>query len=66
MDFYFSNIFFWGIDDLEGLIFGSKVGFKLPFGMSLIFDLGQVYYDANLSDDKKEMINIGLDYGISF
>ena len=42
------------------------MGFKLPFGMSLIFDVGQVYYDANLSNDKKEMINIGLDYGISF
>ena len=66
MDFYLSNIFFWGTDDLEGLLFGSKVGFKLPFGMSLIFDVGQVYYDANLSDDKKEMINIGLDFGISF
>ena len=66
MDFYLSNIFFWGENDLEGLIFGYKFGVKLPVGMSLIFDLGQVYYDANLSNDKKEMINAGVDFGISF
>ena len=66
MDFYLSNIFFWGADDLEGFIFGHKFGIKLPAGMSLIFDVGQVYYDSKLSNDKKEMINVGIDFGISF
>ena len=43
-----------------------KFGIKLPAGMSLIFDVGQVYYDSKLSNDKKEMINVGIDFGISF
>ena len=66
IDFYLSNMFFWTIDDQDKLSFGCSMGFELPFGMSLKFDLGKVYYDSNLDGNKNSVLNSGMELGVSF
>ncbi len=66
IDFYISNVFFLESEDREEFIFGTNMLFDLRSGMSLKLDFSQVYYDANLDGDKEDIINIGIDYGVSF
>jgi len=65
LDFYLYNMFFWGADDRDKFSYGVSMGFKLPASMSLILDLGQVYYDYSLNGDEYQMFNSGLTLGIS-
>ena len=65
IDFYLSDIFFIGTKDVQEFVLGMNMGIKLPFSMSLIFDLTQVYYDSNLDGNKNEMMNVGINFGIN-
>ena len=65
MIFYLSDIFFIGTKDVQEFVLGMNMGIKLPFSMSLIFDLTQVYYDSNLDGNKNEMMNVGINFGIN-
>ena len=65
MNFYLSNIFFENFSDKERQTLGMNLGIKLPYRLSLIFDVAQVYYDLNLKDNNlDQMINntIGIKY----
>ena len=65
MNFYLSNIFFENFSDKERQTLGMNLGIKLPYRLSLIFDLAQVYYDLNLKDNNlDQMINttLGIKY----
>ena len=65
INLYFSNNFFIDISDKERMTFGLKAGIDLPLRLSLIIDVGQVYYDLNLQDNElNQMINssFGLKY----
>ena len=65
INLYFSNNFFIDISDKERMTFGLKTGIDLPLRLSLIIDVGQVYYDLNLQDNElNQMINssFGLKY----
>ena len=66
LDFYLSNIFFWSADDIDKMLYGLKMGFKLPFELLLIFDVGQVFYDYNLINDKRKMMNAGIEIKMDF
>ena len=66
LDFYFSNVFFWSADDLDKMLYGIKMGFKLPLDLLLVFDLNQVFYDYNLINDKEKMINAGIEIKMDF
>ena len=47
--------------------FGLNLGVDLPLRLSLILDIGQVYYDSNLSNNVIDsMINLGLDIKYKF
>ena len=45
--FYYSNIFFTNFSDSNRMNYGIKAKVILPMRLSLIIDLGQVYYDSN-------------------
>ena len=66
LDFYLSNVFFWSADDLDKMLYGIKMGFKLPLDLLLVFDLNQVFYDYNLINDKEKMINAGIEIKMDF
>ena len=62
---YYSNLFFTKLSDKERMTFGLNVGIELPLRLSLIIDVGQLYYDLNLTDNNlDQMINtsIGIKY----
>ena len=63
---YLSNIFFWGIEDNDKLIFGLDIGFKLTDRMNLIFNLNQLYFDSNLNGTFNGSTNVGVDFGVTF
>ena len=47
------------------MTFGLKTGVDLPLRLSLIIDVGQVYYDLNLQDNElNQMIN--TNFGIKY
>ena len=53
--------------DQERMILGFKTGIKLPFRLSLIIDLSQLYYDSNLADNLIDsMLNVGIDIKYNF
>ena len=66
LDIYLTNVFFWTTDDIDKMLYGVKMGFKLPFKLSLILDVGQVFYDYNLINDKKKMMNAGIEIKMDF
>ena len=66
LDGYLSNIFFWSVDDTHQMNFGCKTGFDLPGGLSLIFDMNQLYYDYNLNGDMNGSLNLGIDLKMEF
>tara|TARA_Y100001970_G_C14258735_1_gene877764 strand:- start:13278 stop:15203 length:1926 start_codon:yes stop_codon:yes gene_type:complete len=66
IDFYLRNTFFWSADDLDKMLYGAKIGFKLPMDLSLVLDFGQVCYDYNLINDIKEMFNAGIEIKMNF
>ena len=66
LDFYISNVFFLDADDKDEYIFGFNMTLDLSRGMSLIFDVAQVYYDSNLDGNKNSVLNSGLELGVNF
>jgi len=66
LDLYLSNIFFWGIEDNDKLIFGLDIGFKLTDRMNLICNLNQLYFDSNLNGTFNGSTNVGVDFGVTF
>ena len=65
INLYFSNNFFTDFSDKERMTFGLKTGIDLPLRLSLIIDVGQVYYDLNLQDNElNQMINAS--FGIKY
>ena len=46
MKIYYSNLFFEQISDIYRMTLGIETEIKLPFRLSLIINLGQVYYDS--------------------
>ena len=66
MEFILSNVFFWSIDDIDKMLYGVKMGFKLPLKLMLILDVGQVFYDYNLVNNKKKMLNTGIEIKMDF
>ena len=65
LKFYFSNIFFSKLSDKYRSAYGIEAGAELPLSLSLIINLGQVYYDKNLlTNDIDKMTN--LDFSIKY
>ena len=65
LKFYFSNIFFSKLSDKYRSAYGIEAGVELPLSLSLIINLGQVYYDKNLlTNDIDKMTN--LDFSIKY
>ena len=49
------------------MILGCKAGVEIPFGLTLIINLGQVYYDSSLANNNIDaMMNLGLDLNYNF
>ena len=40
--------------------------FDLPSGISLMFDLGQVFYDINVNGEMNNVFNSGFQLGVDF
>ena len=62
---FHSNTFFTSFLDKERMITGVNIGIDLPFRLTLIINLAQVYYDSKLSDnniDPMKNLGIGLNY----
>ena len=70
MKIYYSNLFFEQISDIYRMTLGIETEIKLPFRLSLIINLGQVYYDSknDIIDDNNidKMMNSGLNLKYSF
>ena len=47
--------------------FGLSLGLELPRRLSLIFNIGQVYYDSSLTDNNlDQMVNTGINLKYAF
>ena len=67
INLYYSNIFFAKISDKERMSFGLNLGVDLPLRLSLILDIGQVYYDSILIDNNlDQMINTSIGFRYNF
>ena len=67
MKLYFSNIYFSKISDKYRTAYGLETETKLPMSLSLIINLGQVYYDNNLlNNDIDKMTNSDISIKYSF
>ena len=66
LDFYVQNVFFLESDDKEEYVFGFNMIFDLPSKASIMFDLGQVFYDISLNGRRNNVLNSGLQVGINF
>ena len=70
MRIYYSNIFFENISDAYRMTLGIETEIKLPSRLSLIINLGQVYYDSknDITDDNNidTMMNSGVNLKYSF
>jgi hypothetical protein len=65
--FYYSNIFFTKFSDKERMTFGMNVGVKLPLRLSLILDMGQLYYNSSLSNNNlDQMLNTSISINYRF
>ena len=66
LNFYYSNIFFNKFSDNHRMNYGVEAEVILPMRLSLIINLGQVYYDSNniIDNNIDRMTNssIGLKY----
>ena len=51
LKFYYSNIFFSKFSDKHRMNYGIESEVQLPMRLSLIINLGQVYYDSNNTID---------------
>ena len=67
INFYYSNIFFSKFSDKERMTFGMNVGVELPLRLSLILDMGQLYYNSSLSDNNlDQMLNTSVSINYRF
>ena len=67
LDIYYSNTFFTSFLDKERMITGINIGVDLPFRLTLIINLAQVYYDSKLSDNSIDpMKNLGIGLNFNF
>ena len=67
LTFYFSNIYFSKLSDKYRSVYGIETEVKLPMSLSLIINLGQVYYDKNLlTNDIDKMTNSDISIKYSF
>ena len=70
MKIYYSNLFFENISDVSRMNFGVETEIKLPSRLSLIINLGQVYYDSKneIIDDNNidKMMSSGMNLKYSF
>ena len=67
LKFYFSNIYFSELSDKYRSTYGIETEVKLPMSLSLIINLGQVYYDKNLlTNDIDKMTNSNISIKYSF
>ena len=67
LKFYFSNIYFSQLSDKYRSAYGIETEVKLPMSLSLIINLGQVYYDKNLlTNDIDKMTNSDISIKYSF
>ena len=67
LKFYFSNIYFSQLADKYRSTYGIETEVKLPMSLSLIINLGQVYYDNNLlTNDIDKMTNSDISIKYSF
>jgi hypothetical protein len=70
MNFYYSNLFFEKISDSYRTTLGFEADIKLPSRLSLIINLGQVYYDSknNILNDNNidKMINSNINLKYNF
>ena len=55
-----------GSDDKEEYVFGFNMIFDLPSKISVMFDLGQVFYDISINGQRNNVLNSGLQIGINF
>ena len=68
MKIYYSNIFFSKLSDNYRVNFGIETEVKLPMRLSLIINLGQVYYDSNIIIDNNidKMTNSAISLKYNF
>ncbi len=70
INFYYSNLFFEKISDSYRTTLGFEADIKLPSRLSLIINLGQVYYDSkkNILNDNNidKMINSSINLKYNF
>ena len=67
INFYYSNTFFSKLSDKERLNLGMNLGVELPFRLSLILDMGQLYYNSSLSNNNlDQMLNTSISINYRF
>ena len=67
INFYFSNMFFTKLSDKERMTFGMNVDVELPLRLSLILDMGQLYYNSSLANNTlDQMLNTGISISYRF
>ena len=66
LNFYVQNVFFLESDDKEEYVFGFNMIFDLPSKISVMFDLGQVFYDISINGQRNNVLNSGLQIGVNF
>ena len=70
INFYYSNLFFEKMSDAYRTTLGFEADIKLPSRLSLIINLGQVYYDSknNILNDNNidKMINSSINLKYNF
>ena len=60
------NVFFLETDDKEEYTFGFNMTFDLPSDVSIVFDLGQVFYDISVNGQRNNVLNSGFQLGVDF
>ena len=65
---YYSNIFFAKFSDSNRMNYGIEAEVELPLRLSLIINLGQVYYDSNniIDNNIDKMTNSSINLKYNF
>ena len=67
LNFYYSNTFFSNLSDQERMMFGFETGVDLPYRLTLVLNLGQIYYDSLILDNNIDaMNNFGINLKYNF
>ena len=68
LEFYYSNTFFSKFSDNQRMSYGIAAEVELPIRLSLIINLGQVYYDSKNIDDNNidKMTSSSIDFKYNF